>query len=52
MRGGIAEVGKDAVTQELGDIAVETLDLAGATLLKPAHDVALLFRIKAGRERG
>ena len=45
---GIAEIGKDAVAQELGEIAVVSRHDAGASVLVGAHDVAHVFGIGAG----
>jgi hypothetical protein len=49
VRGRIAEIGKHPVAQKLGP---SNLVISCAAVLEPAHDVALLFWIKACGERG
>ncbi len=45
---GPAEVGEDAVSQELGDVALEAHDLAGNGVLVGPNDLAHVLRIEVG----
>ena len=48
----IAEIGKNAVPQEFGEIAIVAGDHAGADVLIRTHDLAHVLRIGASSELG
>jgi hypothetical protein len=49
---GVAEIGQHAVAHELGDVALEALDHAGAAVLVGANDLPQVFRVQGGRHGG
>ena len=51
MRSWPSEVGENAVTHELGDMAFEPADFASNRILVAADDITHVFRVKLRRER-